>query len=131
MTNFNPELLIPLGFFALIGAIVIVPTYLKSKERREMQATMRAAIERGQEVPQDMIEAMTRNVKVAPTALSDIRTGVIWIAVGVGIGVLGFFSSYEDADFFHPTLGVAAIPIIIGVTFVILSFFNPNKSKQP
>jgi hypothetical protein len=131
MINFNPELLIPLGFFALIGAIVIVPTYLKSKERREMQATMRAAIERGQEVPQDMIEAMTRNVKVAPTALSDIRTGVVWIAIGAGIAVFGFMLSYEEADAFHPLMGIAAIPVIIGVTFVILSFFNPNKSKQP
>lgn len=73
---------------------------------------------------------MTKNVKVAPTALSDIRTGIIWIAVGLGIGVLGFMIGYEEAEAFHPILGFAAIPVIIGAAYVVLSFFNPNKGKQ-
>jgi hypothetical protein len=117
--------------FLMIIAIVVVPAYLKSKERREMQATLRAAIDKGQPVPQEMIDAMTKNVKVAPTALSDIRTGIIWVAVGIGIGVFGYMVSYEEAEAFHPMVGIAAIPTIIGLTYIVLSFFNPNKSKQP
>jgi predicted MFS family arabinose efflux permease len=124
------EMLVPIGFFAMIAAIVIVPIWLKSRERSEMQSTLRAAIEKGQPVPQEMIDAMTKNVKVAPSALSDIRTGVIWIAIGAGIGVFGFLLSYEEAEAFHPLMGVAAIPAIIGLTYVVLSFFNPNKSKR-
>lgn len=122
------------GFLTIFGgitAMVVLPSYFKSKERREMQATLRAAIEKGQPVPPEMIDAMTRNVKVAPTALSDLRTGIIWVAVGVGIAAFGYFVSYEEAGFFHPMLGMGAIPAIVGLTYIALSFFNPNKSKQP
>ncbi|HYE46995.1 MAG TPA: DUF6249 domain-containing protein [Caulobacter sp.] len=125
------EVLIPLALFAMIGAIVIVPSWLKSRERSEMQATLRAAIDRGQDVPQEVIDAMTKNVKVGPTALSDLRTGVIWIAIGLGICVFGYLVSYEADEAFHPMLGIGAIPAIIGLAFVVLSFFNPNKGQQP
>lgn len=124
------EMLIPIAFFAMIAAIVIVPNWLKSRERGEMQTTLRTAIDKGQPMPPEVIDALTKNVKVAPTALSDIRTGVIWIAIGVGIGLFGYFVSYEADEAFRPMLGIGAIPIVIGVTYVILSFFNPNKGKQ-
>jgi len=117
--------------FIMVIAIVVVPAMLKSRERREMQATLRAAIEKGQPLPPEMIDAMTKNVKVAPTSLSDIRTGIIWLAVGLGIGLVGFIAGYEDADFFHPGLAFAAIPSVIGLAYIALSFFNPNKARQP
>jgi hypothetical protein len=120
-----------LTIFGGITAMVVLPSYFKSKERREMQATLRAAIEKGQPVPPEMIDAMTRNVKVAPTALSDLRTGIIWVAVGIGIATFGYFVSYEEAEAFHPMLGMGAIPAVVGLTYIVLSFFNPNKSKQP
>ena len=117
--------------FLMIISIIVIPAWLKSKERREMQATLRAAIEKGQPVPAEMIDAMTKNVKVAPTALSDIRTGIIWIAVGLGVCLFGFMIGFEEADAFHPMLALGGIPIIIGAAYVVLSFFNPNKAKQP
>ena len=124
------EILIPISFFAMIAAIFIVPGVLKARERTEMQATLRAAIDKGQPMPPEVIDALTKNVKVAPTALSDIRTGVIWIAIGLGISVFGYFVSYEADEALRPLLGIGAIPVIIGASFVVLSFFNPNKGKQ-
>lgn len=124
------QVLIPLAPFVMIIAIVVIPAYLKSRERREMQATLRTAIEKGQSLPTEVIEAMTKSVKVPATSLSDIRTGVIWVAVGLGLGVLGFMIGYHEAEAFHPILGFAAIPVIIGLAYIVLSFFNPNKGKQ-
>jgi hypothetical protein len=124
------DILVPCTLFIMIAAVCIAPAWLKSRERREMQATLRAAIDKGQPVPPEMIEAMTKNVKVAPTSLSDIRAGIIWIAVGVGFGLFGYFVSFEENDFAFPALGIAAIPVVIGAAYVLLSFFNPNKAKQ-
>lgn len=124
------EVLIPLAPFAMVVAIVVVPAWLKSRERREMQATLRTAIEKGQPLPPEIIDAMTKTVKVAPTALSDIRAGIIWLAVGAGLAALGFMIGYDEADAFHPILGIAAIPAIIGLAYILLSFFNPNKGNQ-
>ncbi|ATQ43278.1 DUF6249 domain-containing protein [Caulobacter mirabilis] len=124
------EILIPITLFAMIAAIVLVPSWLKSRERREMQETLRSAIDKGLPLPSEVIDAMTKNVKVAPTALSDIRTGIVWLSVGIGIGLLGFIIGFREADAFHPLLGMAAIPTMIGVAFIALSFVNPNKGKQ-
>lgn len=124
-------ILIPISMFAMIGAIVIVPSWLKSRERSEMQATLRSAIEKGQPMPAEIIDAMTKNVKVAPTSLSDLRTGVIWLAVGLGIAAFGYMVGYEEADAFQPLVGIASIPAIIGLAYIALSFVNPNKFKQP
>jgi len=123
------EVWIPIIMFFVIGAIVIVPIWLKSRERLEMQATLRAAIDKGQPVPTEVIEALTRSVKVPPTSLSDMRTGVIWLAVGIGVGLFGFFVSFDKHDFHFPSMGFAAIPVVIGLAFIALSFFNPNKPK--
>ncbi|MCF8504326.1 MAG: DUF6249 domain-containing protein [Caulobacter sp.] len=117
--------------FIMVIAIVVVPAILKSRERREMQSTLRAAIDKGQPVPPEVIDALTRNVKVAPTSLSDMRTGIIWLAVGLGLAAFGFLVGYEEAEAFHPMLGIAVIPSVIGLAYIALSFFNPNKAKQP
>ncbi|HRD47742.1 MAG TPA: DUF6249 domain-containing protein, partial [Caulobacter sp.] len=55
------EILIPLAPFVMIIAIIVVPAWLKSRERREMQATLRTAIEKGQPLPTEIIEAMTKS----------------------------------------------------------------------
>lgn len=117
--------------FIMVIAIVVVPAILKSRERREMQTTLRAAIDKGQPMPPEVIDALTRNVKVAPTSLSDMRTGIIWLAVGLGLAAFGYVIGFEEADAFHPTVGLAVIPSVIGLAYIALSFFNPNKAKQP
>lgn len=123
------EILIPIVLFIVIGAIVIVPVWLKSRERLEMQSTLRAAIDKGQPVPPEVIEALTRNVKLAPTSLSDMRTGVIWTAIGIGFGAFSYFADFGDHEFHSPGIGIACIPIVIGLAYIVLSFFNPNKFK--
>ena len=124
------EILIPIAFFAMIAAIVIVPGWLKSQERSDMQNTLRSAIDKGQPMPPEVIDALTKNVKVAPSSISDLRTGIIWVGVGLGLGAFGYITSYEWDEGFHVMGGIGAIPAIIGLTFIVLSFFNPNKGKQ-
>lgn len=126
-------ILIPLAPFIMVVCIVCIPLWLKSRERREMQATVRAAIEKGQALPPELIEAMSKEVKPPKesSSLRDMRVGVILIAVGAGIAVLGWMIGLHEGEVVHPVLGVAAIPALIGVAYVVLSFFNPNKGAPP
>lgn len=128
--------LIMLFICGSITAIIVGPGYLKSREKREIQATVRHAIDKGQELPPELIEAMTREVaSKLPSRTRDIRRGIIWLAVGVGIAAFGLLTNLnwgndwgdDGAIFANGMLGVAAIPATIGVAFIILSFFNPNK----
>ena len=45
--------------FASIVAVVVGPSYLKSRERREVQLTVRHAVDKGQTLPPELIDAMT------------------------------------------------------------------------
>ena len=126
----DAEVIVPIGAFAMVSAIVCLPFYFKSKERRELQATLRVAIEKGQPVPPEVIEAMTRSVKTPPTRLRDLRTGVIWLAIGIGVALATYFGDFLEGDADFDGFGIACIPAVIGVAFIVLSFFNPNKEER-
>lgn len=126
----GPEIIVPIGAFAMVVAIVCLPFYFKSRERREMQRTLRAAIERGQPMPPEVIEAMTKTVKLPPTRLRDLRTGVIWLAVGIGVAGATYFGDFIHGDHDFDGFGIACIPAVIGIAYIVLSFFNPNKEER-
>ncbi|MDP2765214.1 MAG: DUF6249 domain-containing protein [Brevundimonas sp.] len=120
--------------FGTITAIIVGPSYLKSRERREMQETVRRAIDKGQPLPPEVIDAMTKDVaKNLPSSTRDIRRGIIWLAVGVGIAAfslingMGWNNDGWENHVGSGMLGIAAIPVTIGLAFIVLSFFNKNK----
>jgi hypothetical protein len=115
-------ILVPLSPFLMVAAIVIVPAWLKSRERREMQQTVRAAIEKGQALPKDV------QPKKVSSAHRDLRIGVILLAVSVGMGLLGAALGMIEDEAMFAVVGSATIPGMIGIAFIILSFFNPNKT---
>ncbi|WP_425990923.1 DUF6249 domain-containing protein [Brevundimonas sp. TWP2-3-2] len=135
MEDFIPIFAI-FAVFGSITAIIVGPTYFKSRERREMQATVRAAIDKGQPLPPEVIDALsTEATKNIPSRSRDIRRGIIWLAVGIGMAAFslindlrGFGDDWNDGpNFDGGLLGLAAIPITIGLAFIVLSFFNKNK----
>lgn len=132
MEDFIPIFAI-FAVFGTITAIIVGPTYLKSREKREMQATVRHAIDKGQDLPPELIDAMTKDVaSKLPSRTRDIRRGIIWLAVGIGIAAFGAVSdmggdNWHSDGLDNGLLGVACIPAVIGLAFIVLSFFNQNK----
>ena len=130
--DMTPILIVAIVFSA-ITAIVFGPSYLKSREKREMQTTVRHAIDKGQDLPPELIDAMTRDVaSKLPSRTRDLRRGVIWLAVGIGFAAFSYLSNlgWNDHDMEGASaamMGLAAIPATIGLAFIVLSFFNPNK----
>ena len=125
------EILIPLAFFAMIAGLVIVPRYFKSIERQKMAETLRVAIEKGQPLPSEIVDAMSSNVRtpgLPPSPQRDLRTGIIWTGVGIGIAALGVALSFDDPDALYPLLGFAAFPIFIGLAFILLALINKPKA---
>ena len=113
-----------------IAAIVLGPGWLKSRDRREMQETVRYSLDKGQTLPAELVEALARAARGRiATAHTDLRTGVIWLAVAAGIATFGWAVGFEENEAVGPLLGIAAIPGFIGLAFVILSFFNKTKAE--
>ncbi len=124
--------IVPIVFFLVMGAFLIVPRYLKSREREALQATLRSAIEKGQSLPPEVIDAISRDTKPAPSAARDMRTGIIW--VGVALGLIGFayamgYSDNDAAEAFWPLLGISAFPGFIGLSFLVMAALNRGKGR--
>lgn len=122
--------LIVLIIFGSIASLFIVPRYFKSVERQKMAEALRAAIEKGQPLPTEVIDAMSSNVRspgLPPSPQRDLRTGIIWLCVGLGFACFGAAVSFEDADALYPMLGIAALPIFIGAAFIALGLINRTK----
>ena len=118
--------------FAAIVAIVVGPSYLKSRERREIQTTVRTTIDKGQHLPPEVIEALSKDItKSLPSRTKDIRRGIIWLAVGIGIAGFSLINNLGEREWSDHVgdgmLAFAVIPATIGLAFLILSFFNKNR----
>ncbi len=123
-------MLVPIAFFAMIAAIVIVPNYLRYLDRGRMHETLRIAYEKGQPVPPELIEALQSNV--VPTQEStperDLRRGMVFLGTGLGFALLGLglwyglMSESETAAWISggATAGFGAIPGLIGVAYLVL-----------
>ena len=134
-----------LVFFGFLAAVIIVPQVLKSRDRQRMFETMRSAVERGQSVPPELVDAMMRprsrdadilDYVPESTANRDLRRGIVWTAIGVGLVIIGlcFYAGlYNDggaAETLASFAAIGAIPLCVGVAFLGLWWFS-RKSVRP
>lgn len=120
---------VPLAFFAMIAAIVLGPRYFRNKERQDLQQTLRAAIDKGQPLPPEVIEAITKDTPTPRTRAArvrnDLRTGVVWLMVALGILTFGWVVYYYgEADNFAFAAGLACIPGFIGLALIALGIID-------
>jgi hypothetical protein len=126
-------------FWLVIAAIVIVPVYLRYRDRGRIHETLRVAYERGEPVPPELIAALQSNVAPSRPATpeSDLRRAVVLIAVGLGLCGLGYglwFGLMSVSDIAAYIAGGAiagsgAIPGLIGIAYLILWITRRDKTK--
>lgn len=114
---FDEGILVPIVLFLVIGGTLGVVEYFKYRRRRDLQGTIRAAIEKGQELPAEVLETIS-NPRKKPKKDQDLRRGVVLIAVGLGIGAFGYLVGEEDA--IGPLMGIGSIPLLIGLGLTLL-----------
>jgi hypothetical protein len=122
-------ILVPLSPFLLVAALVLVPAYLRSKERQKMADALRLAIEKGQTLPPDIMDTMNVTVaKAAPSPQRDLRVGIIWMGVAIGLAAFGIALGFEEPEATFPLVAIAAFPGFIGLAFLVLGLINRNRA---
>ncbi len=115
------DALIPIVLFIAIAVVFGLFLYFKNRSKREMQKTMRAAIEKGQELTPEVIERLGS----PPAAKNrDLRRGIISLAIGAGFIALGLAIPEEEAV--RVMLGVASFPIALGLGFLLMHKLASN-----
>ncbi|MDQ7018930.1 MAG: DUF6249 domain-containing protein [Robiginitomaculum sp.] len=116
------EILVPLSPFIMVIALVWLGAWSRAKSNKEVQKSIQKAIEKGVELTPETIKAMGVQER---SPQSDLRSGLILIAIAFGLIVLSFGISEagESSEIIAIMTGVAAIPGFIGVALLMMHFF--------
>lgn len=113
------EELIPIVMFVGLTVVFCTLFWFRYRARREMQETLRVALEKGHELTPEIIDRLGH-----PKASKDkdLRLGVIWLSLAVGLVLIGF--AVPDADALRGLLAGAALPFAIGMAYLVLHRFT-------
>jgi hypothetical protein len=119
------DTLVPIALFTVIGVTMCLSFYFRHRTRLEIQTTVRAAIERGQELTPEVLEGLSDALNPRH---GDLRRGVISVALGIAFALFGILLGEEDAQ--GPLLAVSAFPFIVGLGYLALWFFIKRKPSS-
>lgn len=109
---------VPIVMFAGLTVIISLFFWFRFRARKEMQQTIRAAIDKGQELSPELVESLGTSQK--RSKYQDLRNGAIWIAVGAGIALFGVAMGQIEQDVMPIMAGISALPLLIGIAYVIM-----------
>jgi hypothetical protein len=95
--------------------------YFRYKTRRELQETLRAAIQSGQELTPEALERIGGPPAPKDT---DLRRGVITSAVGLALVAFSFIHTGMDEDGAAGVRATGVLVLLIGLAFVALWRFG-------
>lgn len=123
------EVLIPLGLFAMVVAIVALNVAGSASRRKAVLETVREAVRSGQQLSPETIRAL--GVQEKPKG-GDLKAGAILIAVAAALIVLGFaISTIEGDNEVLPIMtAIAAFPGFIGVVLLMFGLFSRKKDQN-
>lgn len=123
-----PQIVVPIVAITLLtvfGAPVLIVgliMYFSFSRSRAMHRTVRMMVEKGQPVPEALL-----NPPPAQRQRSDLRRGVVLTMVGVGL--MAFFGAVNDWEGGAWTLGL--IPFLIGVGYLLVWKLDTKKDNPP
>ncbi|MCZ6716251.1 MAG: DUF6249 domain-containing protein [Gammaproteobacteria bacterium] len=113
------EIWVPIGFFVSIATIVGLVLYFGHKTKHEVQETIRAALEKGQELSPELLDKLGHAL---PSPKSDLRRGVMAVTLGLALIAFGYLLGEEGAQ--EKLMAIAAFPFFIGVAYLGLHKFG-------
>lgn len=98
-------------------AIVAVVLVFRQRRHAMLHKTLTTMIEKGTPIPPELLRPEMKQPK------SDLRRGVVLIAVGLGIA--GFLLAQKENAW-----GVGLIPLLIGVGYLVVWKLDPNRKAS-
>jgi hypothetical protein len=112
------DLWIPITLAICLTIILLAYFYFNSRNRIEVQKTIRDAISKGGELTPEHIAEIS-NIK--PSKMTDLRRGIILLALGVAILLAGVLLGFTEN-----MAAIAMFPIMLGCGFLTTWKLNSN-----
>lgn len=120
------DILIPIVFFGTIALIVWLFVYFGHRGRADKQATIRLALEKGAELSPELMKSIS---EPESPKNKDLRSGLIWLALGVGLALCGWAVPDPTGNALRGCLAGAAFPFSIGIAYIIMWRYGASTGK--
>jgi len=113
-----------IGFAAVAGPVILIGLFfwLRFKAKRDLQETIRTVLDKGHDLTPDLIDRLGHPKEPED---KDMRLAVIWLAIAVGLVLIGF--AVPEPEAFRGTLAGAAFPFTIGMAYMFLHKFSKRS----
>ncbi len=120
------DILVPIYAIAFSLSIPIVAIIFEHFNRKNKMKVIEKALEKGV-----ILEGMSLEIDKKPR--TPYRSGMITLAVGLGIGIFASFIGKIETDAFFSLLGIGSIPVLIGIALIINDKINYKRhfNREP
>ena len=115
---------VPIVMFVSLAAVFSLWFYFRYKAREATQQTFRLALEKGSELSPEFIKQLG---EPEPSKDKDLRRGLVWLALAVGLALCGLAVPDPSGDALKGCLAGAAFPFSIGVACMIMWRYGARK----
>lgn len=127
-------ILVPIAFFVFLGAVIVVPIWLRERTKQSAYKLISEALAQGKELDPVLIERLTQAPARKPqdNARRTLGSGVVLVALAAGFTAASYFSG--DLDPSGGAAGgmtTAAIILgVLGIAFLILAAVDYAAKKK-
>ena len=120
------EELIPIVMFVSLAVVMIALFWFRWRARDGMQQTIRMALDKGHELTPEIIDRLGNPT---PGKYKDLRLGIIWLAIALGLALTALAVGSFAAEALQGTLASAGLPFAIGVGYLLIYFLTGKGEK--
>jgi dipeptide/tripeptide permease len=115
------------AFWIFIASIVVAGIWYAYARNREIQKTIRLAIEKGTQLDAEMIDTLVRRESGNPEDY--YIGGIICLACGVGLPIFGYFIGKIEEEAFFAITGAGILVGFIGISLILCGKLIGRRGK--
>ncbi|MFK8053158.1 MAG: DUF6249 domain-containing protein [Woeseiaceae bacterium] len=116
------DVFIPIVMFVVVFSSIYFWLSFRAKTRIAEQETLRKAIDQGQTLSEDMVQALT---SFRPLPNRDLRRGLVLLALSIATMGFGLVLNDEDATFV--LFGISLFPLLLSFAYLAMHKFGLAK----
>jgi len=115
---------VPIVMFVSLAVVFSLWFYFRYKTRLAAQQTFRLALEKNAELNPEFMKQL---VDPEPPKDRDLRRGLVWMALALGLALCGWAVPDPSGEALRGCLAGAAFPFSIGAAFLFMYSYGARK----